>query len=77
MSIVYSQCTVAVLAIYIYLCRFLQIDHLYGLLMDHEKLCYFIAKTGSKCGLHSEFSHIWKAYLTLEIVKQNKCPEYC
>ena len=46
MSIVYSQCIVAVLAIYIYLCRFLQIDHLYGLLMDHEKLCYFIAKRG-------------------------------
>lgn len=43
MSIVYSQCTVAVLAIYIYLCRFLQIDHLYGLLMDHEnKFRHFI-----------------------------------
>ena len=30
----------------------------------------------SKRGLNSEILHIWKAYFTLEIVKQDKCPKY-
>jgi hypothetical protein len=37
-----------------------------------EKMCYSIFKRGS----NSKIAHIWKAYLTLEIVKQDKCPKY-
>jgi hypothetical protein len=36
----------------------------------------FYFEKGSKRGIHSEISHTWKAYLTLEIVRQDKCPKY-
>jgi hypothetical protein len=39
--------------------------------MNHENFCYFISKRGPK----SEIPHIWKTYLMLEIVKQDKCPK--
>ena len=49
---------------------FLQNDHLlYWLLMDHKKSFAILFLKRSK------ISHIWKAYLTLELVKQDKCLE--
>ena len=50
-----------------------QIDHLYGLFIDQKiYFCYFILKMVP----NSDILYIWKAYLTLEIVKQDKCPKY-
>jgi hypothetical protein len=52
-----------------------QNDHLYGLFIDQKiYFCYFI----SKMVPNSDILYIWKTYLTLEIVKQDKCPaNYC
>ena len=36
----------------------------------------FYFEKESKSGPNSEILHNWKAYLTLEIVKQDKCPNY-
>ena len=46
------------------------ISHPVFLQNDHKNvlLFYFVR------GPNSEISHIWKAYLTLEIVKEDKCP---
>jgi hypothetical protein len=54
---------------------FLQNDHYYGLLMDCKKNSILFWK-GSKRGPNSKILHIWKAYLTFEIVNQNKFPKY-
>ena len=39
-------------------------------------LYYFISKKEFKMEPNSEIFHICKAYLTFEIVKQQKCPKY-
>ena len=44
--------------------------------MDHKNILLFYFEKGSRKGPNSEILHIWKAYLTLEIVKQDKCPKY-
>jgi len=49
--------------------HFLQNDHLHRSLMDHKKKLVFYIEKGSEGGPNSEIFHIWKAYLTLEIVK--------
>ena len=51
--------------------QFLQNDHLYGLLMDQKKILLFYFEEGSKRDPHSKLLHIWKAYLTPKIVKQD------
>jgi hypothetical protein len=48
----------------------LQDDHLYG--WTSKQLCYFILKM---C-LNVQNLHIWKPYLTLELVKQDKSLKY-
>jgi hypothetical protein len=53
------------------LMQFLDNDHLYWLLMDHTKFAILFSKRGS----NFEFSHIWKAFLSLETVKQENCPK--
>jgi hypothetical protein len=37
-----------------------------------KMFCYFILKKDLK---GAQISHIWKAYLTVEIVRQDKCPK--
>ena len=41
--------------------------------MDHAKSDILFRKEWS---LYTEIDHIWKAYLTLEMVKKDKCPKY-
>ena len=59
---------------------YLQNDHRDGLLMNYKKKkLLFISKIGTKGSFshkNSEISHIWKAYLTLELVKQDKYTNY-
>ena len=43
--------------------------------MDQKKNLLFYYKKGSKRDQNSEISHVWMAYLELEIVKQDKCPK--
>jgi len=52
-------------------CFFLQNDHLYGLLMNHKKFAILFRKEPKWC-INTEIAHIWKAYLTLEIVKKKQ-----
>ena len=51
-------------------------DNLYGLLMNHKNILLFYFEKGSKRDSNSEISHIWKACLTLEIVKEDTFPKY-
>jgi hypothetical protein len=44
--------------------------------MSTRKILLFFYEKWSKSGPNSDISHIWKAYLTLEIVKQDKYPKY-
>jgi hypothetical protein len=48
---------------------FFQNDHLWVILL-------FYFEKESKSGPNAEILHLWKAYLTLEIVKQDKCSKY-
>ena len=52
-------------------CSFKQNDHIDGLLMDQKKNLLFYYKKRSKRDQNSEISHVWMAYLELEIVKQD------
>ena len=45
-------------------------DNLDGLLMNHQHILLFYFEKRSKRDSNSEILHIWKAYLTLEIVKE-------
>jgi hypothetical protein len=45
-------------------------------LKPHTNVANTTVIKGSKRDPNSENSHIWRAYLTLEIVKQDKCPKY-
>ena len=56
-------------------CSFKQNDHIDVLLMDQKKNLLFYYKKRSKRDQNSEISHVWMAYLELEIVKQDKCPK--
>ena len=53
-----------------------QNDHLYVLLIIHRKILIFSFEKGSFSNPNSEILHIWKVYLTLQIVKQDKCPKH-
>jgi hypothetical protein len=55
---------------------FLQKNHLNWLLMHHTYFLLYYSKNWSKRGLNSEFSHIWRAHLTTEILKQDNCQKY-
>ena len=55
------------------LMQFLQNDHLYGLLMDHKIILLFCFEKGSN---FRNFANLEGIYLTIEIVKQDKCPKY-
>jgi len=57
-------------------CSILQSDHIFVLLTYYQFFLLFYFEKGSKRSQNSEILHIWKSYLTLEIVKQDKCPKY-
>ena len=57
-------------------CSILQSDHIFALLTYYQFFLLFYFEKGSKRSQNSEILHIWKSYLTLEIVKQDKCPKY-
>jgi hypothetical protein len=51
-------------------------DNLDGLLMNHQNILLFDFEKRSKRDSNSEILHIWKAYLTLKIVKEETYPKY-
>lgn len=43
--------------------------------MNHQKFA-ILFREEPKWGINTEIAHIWKAYLTHEIVRKNKGPKY-
>ena len=51
--------------------QILQNDHHYGLLTDHDKLCYFISK-----GTQIPKFHIFEGIFNKYFIKQHECSKY-